>query len=112
MKIVMAIIKPFKLDEVRDALTATGVHGMTVTEVKGYGRQKGHTEIYRGAEYAVSFLPKIKIEVAVATDQVEKTIDAITGAAKTGQIGDGQIFVLDLESAVRIRTGETDAAAI
>jgi nitrogen regulatory protein P-II 2 len=112
MKIVMAIIKPFKLDEVRDALTATGVHGMTVTEVKGYGRQKGHTEIYRGAEYAISFLPKIKIEVAVATDQVDKTIDAITGAAKTGQIGDGKIFVLDLESAVRIRTGETDAAAI
>ena len=112
MKIIMAIIKPFKLDEVRDALTATGVHGMTVTEVKGYGRQKGHTEIYRGAEYAVSFLPKIKIEVAVATDQVEKTIDAITGAAKTGQIGDGKIFVLDLESAVRIRTGETDAAAV
>jgi len=112
MKIVMAIIKPLKLDEVRDALTATGVHGMTVTEVKGYGRQKGHTEIYRGAEYAVSFLPKIKIEVAVATDQVDKTIDAITGAAKTGQIGDGKIFVLDLESAVRIRTGETDAAAI
>jgi nitrogen regulatory protein P-II 2 len=112
MKIVMAIIKPFKLDEVRDALTATGVHGMTVTEVKGYGRQKGHTEIYRGAEYAVSFLPKIKIEVAVTTDQVDKTIEAITGAAKTGQIGDGKIFVLDLESAVRIRTGETDAAAI
>jgi nitrogen regulatory protein P-II 2 len=112
MKIVMAIIKPFKLDEVRDALTATGVQGMTVTEVKGYGRQKGHTEIYRGAEYAVSFLPKIKIEVAVATDQVDKTVDAITGAAKTGQIGDGKIFVLDLESAVRIRTGETDAAAI
>ena len=112
MKIVMAIIKPFKLDEVRDALTATGVHGMTVTEVKGYGRQKGHTEIYRGAEYAVSFLPKIKIEVAVPTDQVDKTIGAITGAAKTGQIGDGKIFVLDLESAVRIRTGETDAAAI
>jgi nitrogen regulatory protein P-II 2 len=109
MKIVMAIIKPFKLDEVRDALTATGVHGMTVTEVKGYGRQKGHTEIYRGAEYAV---PKIKIEVAVPTDQVDKTIEAITGAAKTGQIGDGKIFVLDLESAVRIRTGETDAAAI
>ena len=112
MKLVMAIIKPFKLDEVRDALTATGVHGMTVTEVKGYGRQKGHTEIYRGAEYAVSFLPKIKIEVAVATEQVDKTIEAITGAAKTGQIGDGKIFVLDLESAVRIRTGETDAAAI
>ena len=112
MKIVMAIIKPFKLDEVRDALTGIGVQGMTVCEVKGYGRQKGHTEIYRGAEYAVSFLPKIKIEVAVATDQVDKTIEAITGAAKTGQIGDGKIFVLDLESAVRIRTGETDAAAI
>ena len=105
MKIVMAIIKPFKLDEVRDALTAVGVHGMTVTEVKGYGRQKGHTEIYRGAEYAVSFLPKIKIEVAVATDQVDKTIDTITAAAKTGQIGDGKIFVLSLDSAVRIRTG-------
>jgi len=112
MKIVMAIIKPFKLDEVRDALTATGVHGMTVTEVKGYGRQKGHTEIYRGAEYAVSFLPKIKIEVAVAADQVDKTVEAITGAAKTGQIGDGKIFVLDLQTAVRIRTGETDAAAL
>jgi nitrogen regulatory protein P-II 2 len=108
----MAIIKPFKLDEVRDALTATGVHGMTVTEVKGYGRQKGHTEIYRGAEYAVSFLPKIKIEVAVPAEQVDKTIEAITGAAKTGQIGDGKIFVLELESAVRIRTGETDAAAL
>jgi nitrogen regulatory protein P-II 2 len=112
MKIVMAIIKPFKLDEVRDALTATGVHGMTVTEVKGYGRQKGHTEIYRGAEYAVSFLPKIKIEVAVAAEQVDKTVEAITGAAKTGQIGDGKIFVLDLQTAVRIRTGETDAAAL
>jgi nitrogen regulatory protein P-II 2 len=112
MKIVMAIIKPFKLDEVRDALTATGVHGMTVTEVKGYGRQKGHTEIYRGAEYAVSFLPKIKVEVAVAEEQVDKAIEAITGAAKTGQIGDGKIFVLDLETAVRIRTGETDAAAL
>jgi nitrogen regulatory protein P-II 2 len=112
MKIVMAIIKPFKLDEVRDALTATGVHGMTVTEVKGYGRQKGHTEIYRGAEYAVSFLPKIKIEVAIPEEQVDKAIEAITGAAKTGQIGDGKIFVLDLETAVRIRTGETDAAAL
>ena len=112
MKIVMAIIKPFKLDEVRDALTAIGVHGMTVTEVKGYGRQKGHTEIYRGAEYAVSFLPKIKIEVAVATDQVDKIVETITAAAKTGQIGDGKIFVLDLDSAVRIRTGETDAAAL
>jgi nitrogen regulatory protein P-II 2 len=112
MKIVMAIIKPFKLDEVRDALTAAGMHGMTVTEVKGYGRQKGHTEIYRGAEYAVNFLPKIKIEVAVASEQVNRAIEAITAAAKTGQIGDGKIFVLDLESAVRIRTGETDAAAI
>ena len=112
MKIVMAIIKPFKLDEVRDALTATGVHGMTVTEVKGYGRQKGHTEIYRGAEYAVSFLPKIKVEVAVPADRVDNAIAAISGAAKTGQIGDGKIFVVDLESAVRIRTGETDAAAL
>jgi nitrogen regulatory protein P-II 2 len=98
MKIVMAIIKPFKLEEVRDALTAIGVHGLTVTEVKGYGRQKGHTEIYRGAEYAVSFLPK--------------TIDAITTAAKTGQIGDGKIFVINLDHAVRIRTGEADAAAL
>jgi nitrogen regulatory protein P-II 2 len=112
MKIVMAIIKPFKLDEVRDALTAIGVHGMTVTEVKGYGRQKGHTEIYRGAEYAVSFLPKVKIEVAVPTDQLDKTVDAITAAAKTGQIGDGKIFILGLDAAVRIRTGETDAAAL
>ena len=112
MKIVMAIIKPFKLDEVRDALTAVGVHGMTVTEVKGYGRQKGHTEIYRGTEYAVSFLPKLKIEVAVATDQVDKIIEAITIAAKTGQIGDGKIFVIGLEQALRIRTGETDRAAL
>jgi nitrogen regulatory protein P-II 2 len=112
MKIVMAIIKPFKLEEVRDALTAIGVHGLTVTEVKGYGRQKGHTEIYRGAEYAVSFLPKIKIEVAVASDQVDKTIGAITAAAKTGQIGDGKIFVINLDHAVRIRTGEADAAAL
>jgi len=112
MKIVMAIIKPFKLDEVRDALTSIGVSGMTVTEVKGYGRQKGHTEIYRGAEYAVSFLPKIKIEVAVASNQVDKIIGAISGAAKTGQIGDGKIFVVSLDNAVRIRTGETDAAAL
>ena len=112
MKIVMAIIKPFKLEEVRDALTAIGVHGLTVTEVKGYGRQKGHTEIYRGAEYAVSFLPKIKIEVAINSDQVEKTIEAITAAAKTGQIGDGKIFVTNLDHAVRIRTGEADAAAL
>jgi nitrogen regulatory protein P-II 2 len=112
MKIVMAIIKPFKLDEVRDALTAVGVSGLTVTEVKGYGRQKGHTEIYRGTEYAVSFLPKIKIEVAVGTTQVDKVIDAITAAAKTGQIGDGKIFVFAIDQAVRIRTGETDAAAL
>ena len=112
MKIVMAIIKPFKLEEVRDALTAIGVHGLTVTEVKGYGRQKGHTEIDRGAEYAVSFLPKIKIEVAVASTQVDQTIEAITGAAKTGQIGDGKIFVINLDHAVRIRTGEADAAAL
>jgi nitrogen regulatory protein P-II 2 len=112
MKIVMAIIKPFKLDEVRDALTSIGVQGLTVTEVKGYGRQKGHTEIYRGAEYAVSFLPKVKLEVAVASNQVDKVIAAIAGAAKTGQIGDGKIFVFALDHAVRIRTGETDAAAI
>jgi nitrogen regulatory protein P-II 2 len=112
MKIVMAIIKPFKLEEVRDALTALGVHGLTVTEVKGYGRQKGHTEIYRGAEYAVSFLPKLKIEVAVATDIVPKVVDSITAAARTGQIGDGKIFVTPLEKAVRIRTGETDSDAL
>jgi nitrogen regulatory protein P-II 2 len=112
MKLVMAIIKPFKLDEVRDALTGVGVHGLTVTEVKGYGRQKGHTEIYRGTEYAVSFLPKLKIEVAVAADQVDKVTDAIVGAAKTGQIGDGKIFVFDVDHAVRIRTGETDDAAL
>ncbi|MDQ0304360.1 P-II family nitrogen regulator [Ancylobacter polymorphus] len=112
MKIVMAIIKPFKLEEVRDALTGIGVHGLTVTEVKGYGRQKGHTEIYRGAEYAVSFLPKLKIEVAVASDHVSKVIDAITTSAKTGQIGDGKIFVYAIDQAVRIRTGETDADAL
>jgi nitrogen regulatory protein P-II 2 len=112
MKIVMAIIKPFKLDEVRDAITAIGVQGMTVTEVKGYGRQQGHTEIYRGAEYAVSFLPKIKIEVAVSSDQVDRTIESIATAAKTGQIGDGKIFVIGLDSAMRIRTGETDTAAL
>src|SRR4249919_2926025 len=101
MKIVMAIIKPFKLEEVRDALTALGVHGLTVTEVKGYGRQKGHTEIYRGAEYAVSFLPKLKIEVAVKSEMSEAVIDAITSKAKTGQIGDGKIFVTPLEQVVR-----------
>lgn len=112
MKIVMAIIKPFKLDEVRDALTAVGIHGLTVTEVKGYGRQKGHTEIYRGTEYSVSFLPKLKIEVAVAAADAEKVVDAIAGAAKTGQIGDGKIFVYSLEQAVRIRTGETDVEAL
>jgi nitrogen regulatory protein P-II 2 len=112
MKIVMAVIKPFKLEEVRDALTALGVHGLTVTEVKGYGRQKGHTEIYRGAEYAVSFLPKLKIEVAVASELVGQVIDAITAAARTGQIGDGKIFVTSLEQAVRIRTGETDIDAL
>jgi nitrogen regulatory protein P-II 2 len=112
MKIVMAVIKPFKLDEVRDALTAAGVHGLTVSEVKGYGRQKGHTEIYRGAEYAVSFLPKLKIEVAVPSEQVDKVVEAIVASAKTGQIGDGKIFVLAIEHAVRIRTGETDEAAL
>ena len=112
MKIVMAFIKPFKLEEVRDALTGIGIHGLTVTEVKGYGRQKGHTEIYRGAEYAVNFLPKLKIEVAVGSDLVKKVIAAITGAAKTGQIGDGKIFVYPIEHAVRIRTGETDADAL
>ena len=112
MKIVMAIIKPFKLEEVRDALTAIGVHGLTVTEVKGYGRQKGHTEIYRGAEYAVSFLPKLKIEVAVNADVADKVVEAIVAAARTGQIGDGKIFVYNLNSAVRIRTGETDTDAL
>jgi nitrogen regulatory protein P-II 2 len=112
MKIVMAIIKPFKLEEVRDALTGLGVHGLTVTEVKGYGRQKGHTEIYRGAEYAVSFLPKLKIEVAVASDLVPRVVEAVTAAARTGQIGDGKIFVSPLERAVRIRTGETDVDAL
>ncbi len=112
MKIVMAIIKPLKLDEVRDALTSIGVHGLTVTEVKGYGRQKGHTEIYRGAEYAVSFLPKIKIEVAVDTSLVDRAVEAIVAAARTGQIGDGKIFVFSIERAVRIRTGETDVDAL
>jgi nitrogen regulatory protein P-II 2 len=112
MKLVTAIIKPFKLDEVRDALTAVGVTGLTVTEVKGYGRQKGHTEIYRGAEYAVSFLPKLKIEVAVPKKLVDKVIDTITTTAKTGQIGDGKIFVTPVEQAVRIRTGETDEDAL
>jgi nitrogen regulatory protein P-II 2 len=112
MKLVVAIIKPFKLDEVRDALTRLGVHGMTVTEVKGYGRQKGHTEIYRGAEYVVNFLPKLKIEVAVSDNIADKVADAITAAAKTGQIGDGKIFVFELDHALRIRTGETDNDAL
>lgn len=112
MKLVIAIIKPFKLEEVRDALTAVGVHGMTVTEVKGYGRQKGHMEIYRGAEYAVNFLPKVRLEVAVAAEQTDKVVEAIGTAAKTGQIGDGKIFVTSIDQAVRIRTGETDADAL
>ncbi len=112
MKIVMAIIKPFKLDEVRDALTSIGVHGLTVTEVKGYGRQKGHTEIYRGAEYAVSFLPKLKVELAVSSDQVQAVIDAISSVARTGQIGDGKIFVSPLDQAIRIRTGESGEEAL
>lgn len=112
MKIVMAVIKPFKLDEVREALTGLGVQGVTVTEVKGYGRQKGHTEIYRGAEYAVSFLPKLKLELVVDDDLTDKVVEAITTAAKTGQIGDGKIFVYSIDHAVRIRTGETDSAAL
>jgi nitrogen regulatory protein P-II 2 len=112
MKLVTAIVKPFKLEDVRDALLAIGVHGMTITEVKGYGRQKGHTEIYRGAEYAVNFLPKIRIEVAVSSDQVDQVVDAISGAAKTGQIGDGKVFVTPIDQAIRIRTGETDADAL
>jgi nitrogen regulatory protein P-II 2 len=112
MKLVMAIIKPFRLDDVRQALSSLGANGMTITEVKGYGRQKGHTEIYRGAEYTVNFVPKIRLEVAVANDQVERTVDAITAAARTGQIGDGKIFVTALDHAVRIRTGETDSDAL
>jgi nitrogen regulatory protein P-II 2 len=112
MKLVIAIIKPFKLEDVRDALMAIGVQGLTVTEVKGYGRQKGHTESYRGAEYTVNFLPKIRIEVAVASDRADKVVETISSAAKTGQIGDGKIFVTPIEHAVRIRTGETDANAL
>ena len=112
MKQVVAVIKPFKLDEVREALSAVGVQGITVTEVKGFGRQKGHTELYRGAEYVVDFLPKVKIEAAVKTDQLESVIEAIEKAARTGKIGDGKIFVYDLEKAIRIRTGETDADAL
>ncbi|MPZ58121.1 MAG: P-II family nitrogen regulator [Rhizobiales bacterium] len=112
MKLVTAIIKPFKLEDVRDALTGIGVQGMTVTEVKGYGRQKGHTEIYRGAEYAVNFLPKVRIEVAVDSGRVEQVIEAISSSAKTGQIGDGKIFITPVEQAIRIRTGETGTDAL
>ena len=112
MKLVMAIIKPFKLDDVREALTPLGVQGLTVSEVKGFGRQKGQTEIYRGAEYHVNFLPKVKIEVAVSAEMADQVVEAIMRAAQTGKIGDGKIFVLDLDRAVRIRTGEVDAAAL
>jgi nitrogen regulatory protein P-II 2 len=112
MKLVIAIIKPFKLEEVRDALLAIGVHGMTITEVKGYGRQKGHKEIYRGAEYAVNYLPKIRIEVVVAADEADKVVETISAAAKTGQIGDGKIFVAPIDQALRIRTGEIDVDAL
>ena len=112
MKKIEAVIKPFKLDEVKEALQELGVQGMTVLEAKGYGRQKGHTEIYRGAEYVVNFLPKIRIEVAVPSDQADRVVEAIGASAKTGQIGDGKIFVTPIEQAVRIRTGETDANAL
>jgi nitrogen regulatory protein P-II 2 len=112
MKMITAIIKPFKLDEVREALSGIGVSGITVTEVKGFGRQKGHTELYRGAEYVVDFLPKVKIEAAVASDLVERAIEAIENAARTGKIGDGKIFVTSLEQVVRIRTGETGGQAL
>ena len=112
MKLVTAIIKPFKLDEVREALSAIGVQGITVTEVKGFGRQKGHTELYRGAEYVVDFLPKVKLEVVVSDETAEKVVEAIAAAAQTGRIGDGKIFVIPVEKAVRIRTGELDEAAI
>ena len=112
MKLVTAIIKPFKLEDVRDALTSLGIAGLTVAEVKGFGRQKGHTEIYRGAEYTVNFLPKIKIEVVVPSDRADRVVDAIAAAAKTGQIGDGKVFVVDVSHALRIRTGETDTDAL
>ena len=112
MKNIMAIIKPFKLDAVREALTGIGIHGLTVTEVKGYGRQKGHTEIYRGAEYAVNFLPKLKVEVVIADGDVDRVVEAITNTARSGQIGDGKIFVSSIEQAVRIRTGESGADAL
>ena len=112
MKLVTAIIKPFKLDDVREAISEIGIDGLTVTEVKGFGRQKGHTELYRGAEYQVDFLPKVKLEIAVQDDQVDRLVEAIVGAAKTGKIGDGKVFVYDLEQAVRIRTGESDTDAL
>ena len=112
MKLVIAVIKPFKLDEVREALSAIGVQGITATEVKGFGRQKGHTELYRGAEYVVDFLPKIKLEIAIDDDLVETLLDSITKAANTGKIGDGKIFVSDLSQVIRIRTGETGATAL
>ncbi len=112
MKLVTAIIKPFKLDDVREALSDIGVQGVTVSEVKGFGRQKGHTELYRGAEYVVDFLPKVKLEIAIADDQVDAVIEAITKAANTGKIGDGKIFVMNLEQVIRIRTGETGNAAV
>ena len=112
MKLVTAIIKPFKLDDVRESLSEIGVQGITVTEVKGFGRQKGHTELYRGAEYVVAFLPKVKIDVAIADDQLDAVIEAITKAANTGKIGDGKIFVVNLEQAIRIRTGETGTDAV
>ncbi|MGD8380449.1 MAG: P-II family nitrogen regulator [Gammaproteobacteria bacterium] len=112
MKMVAAIIKPFKLDDVREALSDIGVQGITVSEVKGFGRQKGHTELYRGAEYVVDFLPKVKIELAVPDDLAEQVVEAITEAARTGKIGDGKIFIYPLEQAIRIRTGETDADAL
>jgi nitrogen regulatory protein P-II 2 len=112
MKLITAIIKPFKLEDVRDALTKLGVAGLTVSEVKGFGRQKGHTEIYRGAEYTVNFLPKIKIEVVVPDDRADRIVEAIATTAKTGQIGDGKIFVIEVEHALRIRTGETDSDAL
>jgi nitrogen regulatory protein P-II 2 len=112
MKLITAVIKPFKLDEVREALSAIGVQGITVTEVKGFGRQKGHTELYRGAEYVIDFLPKVKIDVAIADDLIERAIEAIEASARTGKIGDGKIFVYDLEQVVRIRTGETGNEAL
>ncbi len=112
MKLITAIIKPFKLDEVREALSEIGIQGITVTEVKGFGRQKGHTELYRGAEYVVDFLPKVKVETAVSDDQVDKVIEAITKAARTGKIGDGKIFVSDVQQVIRIRTGEAGDAAL